>query len=229
MELYLTMELQNTQEDSVHILWFPKALSQDQIDHGCSNACTITALLISLNWNDTNRRIDLSKGCIKYGTEIATILRSSILRGNKIYKNSISSSPKNVINFTIPESAELIGSEMKKMFEWQSGIFLLDLGDSLHESLTEGLSIWEGSKPHWKPMLFVVLTTKNNSVLLVYQEEPKVVILIDTCSHQDKGAVIACVPQTELKALCRWYHCLLRKYFLDQPAFYELSFFYFKN
>ncbi|XP_069701961.1 uncharacterized protein [Periplaneta americana] len=131
---------------------------------------------------------------------------------------------------TVPEAIEAAGSRMKFLTEWKSLVYLMDLGESLFEQLSETVEEWYSHPPPRKGSdLYVILIAENRSVLLVFQKELDKVTLIDSHQHLSHGAVVAQVPTSKLQNLCLWYHSLLHDCYGARPQCYELSYFYFKR
>ncbi|XP_046393475.1 uncharacterized protein LOC124161243 [Ischnura elegans] len=217
-------------EDSVHIWWFPEDFTQERIGEKSlgSNACTVIILLVAQTLHElADWSIEFEENS-PFQFILIQLLKNSIRKGNELYKSFRKENQIKAINLNIPESISAIGPEIKDLTEWQTSIYLMDLGDTLFNNLVDGIKDWESVQPPYNPELYVILIAGNHSVLWVFQDNQNKVLLIDTHGHNGKGAVVASVYFSELKSLCHWYHSQMLHCYNSQPKCYELTYFYFR-
>ncbi|XP_008208732.1 uncharacterized protein LOC103316514 isoform X2 [Nasonia vitripennis] len=170
---------------NVDVFWYQAEFTQSRYPPGqeVSEACTLICLLVA-------QRIS------QLGLQVLDV--DSTPEFNVVIAEAI-----------IEEEALTFGGKKLSMLkEWNFQVFRENLDTTLYRNIKSFLCEWYINPE--SPNLFMLLITCGRTILFIFQQKTKKVILFDSHGHNsarysNKGLVVAQSPITSLEELCRWY------------------------
>ncbi|XP_031784572.1 uncharacterized protein LOC103316514 isoform X1 [Nasonia vitripennis] len=191
---------------NVDVFWYQAEFTQSRYPPGqeVSEACTLICLLVAQRIS----QLGLQVLDVDSTPEFNVVIAEAIIEGNDIHSYIVKNKliPHPYLN--TEEALTFGGKKLSMLKEWNFQVFRENLDTTLYRNIKSFLCEWYINPE--SPNLFMLLITCGRTILFIFQQKTKKVILFDSHGHNsarysNKGLVVAQSPITSLEELCRWY------------------------